>query len=62
MDAKLHVANTSLGPRALIAQNIIHDAIELMNTDSGIDLIEKNLDPMYVEVKRLEKQLPLTSD
>ena len=62
MDAKLHVANTSLGQRAFIAQNVIHGAMELTNIDSVIDLIEKTLDPMYVEVKRLEKQLPLTSD
>ena len=32
----------------------------LMNTDSIIDLIERTLDPMYVEIQRLEKQLPLT--
>jgi len=62
MDAKLHVANTSLGQRAFIAQNVIHGAMELTNIDSVIDLIEKTLEPMYVEVKRLEKQLPLTSD
>jgi hypothetical protein len=62
MDAKLHVANTALGQSALIAQNVIHGAMELTNIDSVIDLIEKTLDPMYVEVKRLENQLPLTTD
>jgi hypothetical protein len=56
------VANTSLGQRAFIAQNVIHGAMELANIDSIIDLIEKTLDPMYVEAKRLEKQLPLTYD
>ena len=60
MDAKLHVADSSLGQYALIAQNVIHGAMELTNIDSIIDLIEKTLDSMYVEVKRLEKQLPLT--
>ena len=62
MDAKLHVANTSLGQYALIAQNVIHGAMELTNIDSVIDLIEKTLDSMYVEIRRLEKQLPLTTD
>lgn len=62
MDAKLHVANSALGQSALIAQNIIHGAMELTNIDSVIDLIEKTLDPMYVEVRRLENQLPLTTD
>ena len=60
MDAKLHVANTSIGQRAFIVQNVIHGAIEPTNIDSIIDLIEQTLDPMYVETKRLEKQLPLT--
>ena len=60
MDAKLHVANTSIGQRAFIAQNVIHGAMELKNIDSIIDLIEQTLDPMYVETERLEKQLPLT--
>lgn len=55
MDAKLHVENTSLGQYALIAQNVIHGAMELTNIDSVIDLIEKTLDSVYVEIKRLEK-------
>jgi hypothetical protein len=62
MDAKFHVANTALGQSAVIAQNVIHGSMELTNIDSVIDLIEKTLDPMYVEVKRLENQLPLTTD
>ena len=59
-DAKLHVADTSIGQRAFIAQNVIHGAMQLTNIDSIIDLIEQTLDPMYVETERLEKQLPLT--
>ncbi|MGH9905383.1 MAG: hypothetical protein ACRD8U_07345 [Pyrinomonadaceae bacterium] len=60
MEAKLHVANISVGQRAFIVQNVIHGAMELTNIDSIIDLIEQTLVPMYAETERLEKQLPLT--
>jgi hypothetical protein len=60
MEAKLHVANISVGQRAFIVQNVIHGAMELTNIDSIIDLIEQTLLPMYIETERLEKQLPLT--
>jgi hypothetical protein len=59
MEAKLHVANISVGQRAFIAQNVIYGAIELSNIDSIIELIEHTLISMYAERDRLEKQLPL---
>jgi hypothetical protein len=61
MEAKLHVAQTSLGQRAFIVQNVIHGAMELSNIDSVIALIEETLVKMYVEADRLEIQLPLTT-
>ena len=60
MDAKLHVANISVGQRAFIVQNVIHGAMELSNIDSIIDLIEHTLVSMYTEGDRLEKRLPLS--
>jgi len=60
MEAKLHVAQTSLGQRALIAQNIIHGAMEISNIDLIIDLVEQTLESMYIERGRMEEQLPLT--
>ena len=60
MEAKLHVAQTSLGQRALIAQNVIYGAAELSNIDTIIELIEQTLNSMEVERKALEGQLPLT--
>jgi hypothetical protein len=57
MEAKLHVAQTSHGQHASIVQNVIHRTEELSNIDMIIDLIEKTLDNMYVEAKRLENQL-----
>jgi hypothetical protein len=60
MEAKLHVANISVGQRAFIVQNVIHGAMQLTNIDSIIDLIEQTLVPMYVETERLENQLRLT--
>jgi hypothetical protein len=60
MEAKLHVANISVGQRAFIVQNVIYGAMELSNIDSIIDLIEQTLVSMYAERDRLEKQLPLT--
>jgi hypothetical protein len=60
MEAKLHVAKTSLGQRAFIVQNVIHGAMELSNIDSIIALIEETLVTMYAEADSLEKQLPLT--
>jgi hypothetical protein len=60
MEAKLHVAQTSLGQRALIAQNVIHGAAELSNIDIIIELIEQTLTSMEVERRHLEGQLPLT--
>ena len=57
MEAKLYVARTSTGPRAFIAQNVILGDAGLSNTESIIDLIEKTLKTMYVEVKGLEAQL-----
>ena len=62
MEAKLHVADTSLGQRAFIVQNVIYSAMELSNIDSIIALIEGTLLKMYIEADRLEKQLPLTMD
>ena len=60
MEAKLHVANTSLGQRAFIAQNVIHGAMELTNIDSIIELIEQTLVGLYVERTAIEQQLPVT--
>jgi hypothetical protein len=60
MEARLHVANISVGQRAFIVQNVIHGAMELSNIDSIIDPIEQTLVTMYTERDRLEKQLPLT--
>jgi hypothetical protein len=57
MEAKLYVAKMSHGIHASIVQNVIHRTDELSNIDMIIDLIEKTLDSMYVEVKQLEKQL-----
>lgn len=62
MEAKLHVAKTSIGQRAFVVQNVIHGAMELSNIDSVIPLIEQTLDRMYGEADRLEEQLPLPRD
>jgi hypothetical protein len=61
MEAKLHVANVSMGQRAFIAQNVLYGAAELSNIDSVIALVEQTLDAMYLEADRLQKQLPLTT-
>ena len=60
-EAKLHVANTGYRRFVGIVQNVIYGTGELSNIDDIIDLIEQTLDSMYVEVKRLEAALPLTS-
>ena len=60
MEAKLHVANVSVGQRAFIVQNILHGTEDFSNIDSIISLIEQTLDAMYAEASRLERQLPLT--
>ena len=60
IEAKLHVAKTSLGQRAFVVQNVIHGAMELSNIDSVITLIEQTLDRMYSEANRVEELLPLT--
>ena len=46
MEAKLHVANVSMGQRAFIVQNVLHGAAELSNIDSIIALVEQTLDAM----------------
>ena len=61
MEAKLHVANISVGQRAFIVQNVIHGAMELSNIDSIIDLIEHTLVSMYAETERLENSCRLSS-
>jgi len=60
-EAKLHVANTGHGKFVGTVQNVIYGTEELSYIDDIIDLIEQTLDSMYVEVKRLEAALPLTS-
>ena len=62
IEAKLHVAKTSLGQRAFIAQNVIYGTEELSNIDSIMALIEETLVKMDMEADRLEKQLPVTMD
>lgn len=62
MEARLHVAKTSLGQRAFVVQNVLHGAMDLSNIESVIELIEETLVPMYAEADRLEKLLPLTMD
>jgi len=62
MEAKVHVADTSIGQRAFIVQNVLHGAAELSNIDFIIDLIEQTLVSMYAESDRLEKLLPLSTD
>ncbi len=59
-EAKLHVANVSVGQRAFIVQNVLHGSAELSNINSVIALVEHTLDAMYPEADRLEKQLLLT--
>ncbi|OGQ53216.1 MAG: hypothetical protein A3J24_02295 [Deltaproteobacteria bacterium RIFCSPLOWO2_02_FULL_53_8] len=57
----LHVANMEYEKSVIIAQNIIHGTEEFCNIDDIVDLIERTLDSMYIEVKRLEETLPLSS-
>jgi hypothetical protein len=61
MEAKLYVKNSPHGKIVGAVQNKIYGTEELSNIDAIIDLIEQSLDSMYVEVKRLEAALPLTS-
>ena len=60
MEAKVHVANVTVGQRAFIVQNVLYGTNEFSNLDAIIDLIEQTLTRVYPEAERLEKQLPLT--
>ena len=60
-EAKLYVKNSPDGRIVGAVQNKIYGAEELSNIDALIDLIEQSLDRMYVEIKRLEAALPVTS-
>jgi hypothetical protein len=60
-EARLYVKNTQQGKFVGTVQNVIHGTEELSNIDAIIDLIEKTLENMYVEEKRLEALLPPNS-
>ena len=60
-EAKLHVAQIKSGKFVGIIQNVVWGTEELANIDSIIELIEKTLDKMYIEEKRLESLLPINS-
>jgi len=61
MEAKVYITNTEHGRFVQMGQNVIYGTEELPNIDAIIDLIEKTLDSMYIEVKRLEAALPPNS-
>ena len=58
-EAKVYVSNTNYGKHVGISKNITYDTEMLGKIDTIIDLIEKSLDSMYKEVKRLEAALPI---
>ena len=60
-EAKLYVKNSSHKKIVGAVQNKISGTEEFSNIDAIIDLIEQTLDSMYLEVKRLEAALPITS-
>jgi len=60
-EAKLYVKNSPHGKIVGSVQNKIYGTEEISNIDAIIDLIEQSLDNMYIEVKRLEAALPITS-
>ena len=60
-EAKLYVKNSPHGKIVGAVQNKISGTEEFSNIDAIIDLIEQSLDSMYLEVKRLEAALPITS-
>ena len=59
--AKLYVENSFHRKIVGTVQNKIYGTEELSNIDAITDLIEQSLDSMYVEAKRLEVALPVTS-
>lgn len=60
-EAKLYVKKSSRGKFAGTIQNKIYGTEKLSDIDAIIDLIEQTLDSMYIEAKRLESLLPITS-
>jgi len=61
MEAKLYVINSVHRKIVGTIQNKIDVTEEISNINAIIDLIEQSLDNIYIEVKRLEEVLPVTS-
>ncbi len=60
-DAKIFVTNTNSGKIVTQIQNIVYGIEEISNLHTINNLIEKTLDNMYIELKRLEENLPINS-
>jgi len=61
-EAKLYVTKGAQGKVVGAIQNKTICTEELNRIDEIIELVEKTLDNMYVEVKRLEAALPINSE
>lgn len=61
LDAEIYIESTVHGKYVSTSQNVIFDAEELSNIDLIIDLIEKTLDAMYEEERRLREELSLNT-
>ena len=59
LEAKVFVKNTPYGKTAGSVQNVIYGSEEIENVDTIIDMIERILDQMYIEEKKLEQSLPI---
>lgn len=59
--ARVYVRNTNYGKYVGVSKNIVYDTEMLAEIDTIIDLINRSLDSMSEEVKRLEAALPFNS-
>lgn len=57
LEAKIYIQDTFYGKSVVISQNFIHETQEFSNIDAIIVLIEKTLDNMMEEEKKLKEQL-----